>query len=176
MAIAIVIGIAVAAAIMLGLVNHFTKQTFPIDSEAEAIRTSNAHIWVSNNGSSSIAGLVVESVGSKPVSIEKIAVRGQIVPVGSWYYNNDPYIATPNNIKKELTYDDTLDRIEVTGDGDPEQFTRATGPLSLRPGQAMFLYLINPADISSADSGQGVTLNVEGGKANWVVFVYVTDS
>lgn len=175
MATGIVIGIAVVAAIMLGALSYFAKPTFPIDSEAAAIQLSNAHIWVASNGTSSIAGFVVESIGSKMASIEKITVRGQSVPMSSWYYNNDPSIVTPTNIKRDLTFDETLERIEVTGGGSPEQFTRASGNISLNPGQVIIIYLTNPANITANDSGLPVTLNVEGGKARSVHSVYVSN-
>jgi hypothetical protein len=116
-----------------------------------------------------VAGFVIQNTGGKTVSVQKISIRGQSVTIGSWYYNNSVSIATASNVQRELLYDDTLGTIEVTGGGAPEQFTQATGPISLQQGQAMFMYLANPAGIKAIDSGLAFTMNVQAGKASAAV-------
>lgn len=172
---AIGIGIAIVAVVIMGAVIFYQSPIVEHPSENIAIQISNSQIWVSNNGTASVAGLVVQNTGGKAVSVEKILVKGQLVPIGSWYYNNDPSVATASNIKKELKFDDTLGTIDVTGDGSPEQFTHASGPLPLQQGQAMFLYLANPADITAVDAGSAVTMNIQAGKAAAVESVNVVD-
>ena len=60
----------------------------------------------------------------------------------------------------------------VAGD---EQFSQASGPLSLEQGEAMFIYLANPAGITAIDSGLAFTMNVQAGKASAVNSVSVTN-
>lgn len=140
----------------------------------EAIEVSNARIWVAPNGTASVAGMVVHNTGNQVVSIGKIVLKGMSVPTNSWYYYNDSSVAMLSNLQRELIYDDTLDTVEVTGEGSPELFTRAGGPLSLQPGQMIFLYLANPARIDAADIDQTFRLNVHAGKAGARVPVSVT--
>jgi hypothetical protein len=50
-----------------------------------------------------------------------------------------------------------------------ESFTQASGgPVSLMQGQAIFVYLNNPAGITAIDSGLAFTINVQAGKASAV--------
>lgn len=140
---------------------------------SESIRTFNAHIWVTPNGTSSVGAFVVQNTGDTTVSISKITVRGQSVPTGSWWFNNDPLVATISNVQRGLTYDGTLATIEVTGAGPAEMFALATGPLSLEQGDAMILYFANPAGIAAIDSGLAFTMSVQAGKASAVESVSV---
>jgi hypothetical protein len=45
----------------------------------------------------------------------------------------------------------------------------ATGPISLQQGEAMFMYLANPAGIKAIDSGLAFTMNIQAGKASAAV-------
>jgi hypothetical protein len=161
--------ILIASVVLAAGVIFFGGSLFQTNTENEAIQVSNAHIWVSSNGSASVAGFVIQNTGGKTVSVQKISIRGQSVPIGSWYYNNSASIATASNVQRELIYDDTMGAIEVTGGGAPEQFTLATGPISLQQGQAMFMYLANPAGIKAIDSGLAFTMNIQAGKASAAV-------
>jgi hypothetical protein len=168
--------ILIASVVLAAGVIFFGGSLFQTNTENEAIQVSNAHIWVSNlNSSSSVAGFVVQNTGGKVVSVQTITIRGQSVPTGSWWYNNDPAVATAANIQRELTYDHTLAAIDVTGDMSDETFTQATGPISLEQGEAMFVYLANPAGINAIDSGLAFTMNVQAGKASAVNSVSVTN-
>jgi hypothetical protein len=159
--------------VLIGL--SFATRPEYVPSPHYAIQLSNEHIWVSPNGTSSVAGFVVQNTGSVVVAIENITVRGQSVPVASWYYNNSTTFSTAANLQRELKYDDSLNGIDVTGDTLEEQFTQASGPIELQPGQALFLYLANPADIAAAERGQAFTLYVVAGKASSVESVSVID-
>jgi hypothetical protein len=161
--------ILIASVVLAAGVIFFGGSLFQTNTENEAIQVSNTHIWVSSNGTSSVAGFVVQNTGGKAVSVQKITIRGQSVPTGSWWYNNDPAVATASNIQRELMYDDTLTAIEVTGDATPETFTQATGPVSLLQGQAVFIYLAKPAGINAIDSGLAYTMNIQAGKASAAV-------
>src|SRR6185503_9884216 len=144
--------IILIASVVLGAgVIFFGGSLFQTNTENESIQVSNTHIWVSANGTNSVAGFVVQNTGGKVVSIQGITIRGQSVPTGSWYYNNSASVATAANIQKELTSDFNLASIEVTGAAPAEQFTQAAGPVSLTQGQAAFIYLANPAGIKAID-------------------------
>ncbi|HEY8139963.1 MAG TPA: hypothetical protein VIE86_02655, partial [Nitrososphaera sp.] len=65
--------------------------------------------------------------------------------------------------------------INVNGVAGDEQFSVASGPISLPQGQAMFIYLANPAGIKAIDGGLAFTMNVQAGKASAVESVSVTN-
>lgn len=169
--------ILIASVVLAAGVIFFGGSLFQTNTENEAVRVSNVHIWVSPNGTSSVAGFVVQNTGGKVVSVQKITIRGESVPTGSWWYNNTSTVATATNIQTELTYDGDLhDGVDVRAStaGD-EEFTMASGPISLQQGDAMFVYLANPAGIAAIDSGLAFTMNVQAGKASAVESVSVTN-
>ena len=166
--------IILIASVVLGAgVIFFGGSLFQTNTENESIQVSNTHIWVAANGTSSEAGFVVQNTGGKVVAIQGITIRGQSVPTASWYYNSDPAVATAANIQKELTSEFDFTAIDVTGDGNPDTFTQATGPISLTQGKAAFIYLANPAGISAIDGGLSFTMNVQAGKASAVQSISV---
>ena len=167
--------ILIASVVLAAGVIFFGGSLFQTNTENEAVRVSNVHIWVAPNGTDSVAGFVVQNTGGKVVSVQKITIRGQSVPTGSWWFNNDPVVATASNIQRELTYDPTLIGINVDGVAGDEVFTLATGPISLEQGEAMFLYVEDPAGIAAIDSGLAFTMNVQAGKASAVESVSVTN-
>jgi hypothetical protein len=167
--------ILIASVVLAAGVIFFGGSLFQTNTENESIQVSNTHIWVTTNGSSSMAGFVVQNTGGKVVSVQKITIRGQSVPTNTWYYNNTQTIATAANIQRELVFDDSPTAIEVTGDTTPETFTQATGPISLEQGEAMFVYLVKPAGISAIDSGLAFTMNIQAGKASAVNSVSVVN-
>ncbi|HEY7734104.1 MAG TPA: hypothetical protein VIB07_04870 [Nitrososphaera sp.] len=162
--------ILIASVVLAAGVIFFGGSLFQTNTENEAIQVSNTHIWVSPNGTSSVAGFVIQNTGGKAVAVQKITIRGQSIPSASWYYNNTSTVATAANIQAELKFDDSLGTIDVRASTPgEEQFTQATGPISLLQGQAMFIYLAKPAGINAIDSGLAYTLNVQAGKASAAV-------
>jgi hypothetical protein len=157
--------IILIASVVLGAgVIFFGGSLFQTNTENESIQVSNAHIWVSPlNGTSSVAGFVVQNTGGKVVSIQSIAVRGVSVPVGSWYYNTAN--ATASNVMKSLKPDFSLNAVDVTGAAPEETFIQASGPISVSQGQAVFIYVANPGNIKSLDSGLAFNINVQAGKS-----------
>jgi hypothetical protein len=169
--------ILIASVVLAAGVIFFGGSLFQTNTENEAIQVSNTHIWVSPNGTSSVAGFVVQNTGGKVVSVQKITIRGQSVPTGSWWYNNTQTVATAGNIQTELKYENDLhDGVDVRASTPgPEVFTMASGPISLEQGEAMFIYLANPAGITAIDSGLAFTMNIQAGKASAVNSVSVVN-
>lgn len=145
---------------------------FETNAHQESIQLSNSHVWVSATGPS-IAGFVVQNTGDAPVSIQKITLRGQAVPLSSWYYNNSANVANLENIRTELRYDSSPIAVNVDSSGPEEQFTLATGAVTLQQGQAMFVYLEDPANMSLLDAGFDANLSVHAGSASATSVVHV---
>jgi filamentous hemagglutinin family protein len=163
--------ILIASVVLAAGVIFFGGSLYQTNTQNEAIQVSNTHIWVSANGTSSIAGFAVQNTGGKVVAIQSITIRGQSVPVASWYYNTVD--ATAANIQKELTSDFTPASVNVNGVAGEEAFDAATGPITLAQGKAAFVYLANPSGISMIDAGHDASLNVHASSASSIVSVHV---
>ena len=162
--------IVLIASVVLGAgVIFFGGSLFQSNTENEAIQVSNSHIWV--NSTASQAGFVVQNTGGTVVSVQTITIRGTSVPTSAWYYNI--VNATQANIQNELTFDTAGGLSSVALKSGAANFIPATGPVSLKQGQAAIVYLNNPAGISSLDSGLAFTMNVQAGKSSAVQSVSV---
>jgi hypothetical protein len=164
--IGIVIAVVVVALLAWGAAAFFFGGPNEGQYDREIIVAFETHIWISPNGTSSVAGMIVQNGGLNVVNVEKITIekstgRWQPVPMASWYYNDSKAIATTANILKGLKYDGTLDAIDVTGDGISEQFSQAKGPITLGSGYAMFLCLANPANIQGESVGQTFKVKIQ---------------
>jgi hypothetical protein len=175
--------IILIASVVLGAgVIFFGGSLFQTNTENEAIQVSNSHIWVGANATGtpnpdSVAGFVVQNTGGKVVSIQSITVRGQSVPNSQWYYNSA--LATATNTQKELRWETNFDLADydLDGDGaDDDALTKATGPISLNQGQAVFIFLDSPAGINSLDTGLAFTVNIAAGKSSAVQSVSVVSA
>ncbi len=159
--------VLIASVVLAAGLVFFGGSIFEASAKVEAIQVSNSHVWVSASGSS-VAGFVVQNIGDAPVSLQKISLRGQAVPVSSWYYNNSASVATQDNIMTELRYDSSPGSVNVGGSSAEELFTQANGAITLQQGQAMFVYLDNPANLSMLDAGFDMSLNVQAEKVGSV--------
>jgi hypothetical protein len=153
--------------------NETELQPSPSNSGNESIRVLNTHIWVTPNGTSSVGALVVQNTGGTTVSVSSITVARQSVPLSSWWYSKDPLVVTASNMQRPLTFDATLAVIEVTGAPPGETFQQTTRSIPLKQGEAMFLYLANPAGMTAVHGGLAYTMNVQAGKASAVNSVSV---
>lgn len=165
--------IVLIASVVLGAgVIFFGGSLFQSNTETEAIQVSNEHIWVASNGTNSVGAFVVQNTGGKVVSIQSVSVRGQSIPTSAWWFNTVD--ATATNIQRELVFDGNVSNgVNVNGVAGDEPFTLATGPISLQQGQAVIVYLDDPAGIEAIDSGLAFNINVQAGKATAVKSVSV---
>jgi hypothetical protein len=165
--------IVLIASVVLGAgVIFFGGSLFQTNTEQEAIQVTNEHIWVNNT--SSQAAFVIQNTGGKVVSVNTISVRGTSVPVAQWYYNNDIAL-TAADIQTELAKDNDGNQLSININGSSKTFTQASGPISLKQGQAAIVYLSNPAGIKSIDSGLSFNMNILAGKASAVKSVSVVN-
>ena len=152
--------IILIASVVLGAgVIFFGGSIFEANAENDGIKTSNGHIWVATNGTSSVASLVVQNTGDTVVSLSSITVRGMAVPTSSIYFNTVD--ATATNIQRELTSDFSLTSVDVTGSAPEETFTHAVNQISLSQGQAVIIYIVNPGQVTALDMNQQFTVNVQ---------------
>jgi hypothetical protein len=155
--------ILIASVVLGAAVIFFGGSIFEANAENDGIKTSNGHIWVATNGTSSVASLVVQNTGDTVVSLSSITVRGMAVPTSSIYFNTVD--ATATNIQRELTSDFSLTSVDVTGSAPEETFTHAVNQISLSQGQAVIIYIADPGQVTALDMNQEFTVNVQAGGA-----------
>lgn len=165
--------IVLIASVVLGAgVIFFGGSLFQTNTEQEAIQVSNAHLWV--NSTASQGAFVVKNTGGKVVSVSSIDVRGTTVPFTSWYYNANQTLMTAQNIQTPLKFDTgAITSIDINNT--PATFTLAPGPISLKQGEVAIIYMVNPAGITSTDSGVAYNINVKAGKSSAVQSVSVVN-
>ncbi|MGI0024228.1 MAG: hypothetical protein ACREA4_03660 [Nitrososphaera sp.] len=165
--------IILIASVILGAgVIFFGGSMFQTNTQQESVKVSNSHIWVATNDTS-VAAFAVQNTGGKPVSLTSISIRGLSVPLSSVWFNT--LDASANNIQTEFTADyDPSDGVDVDSTlAGQEAFTAATGPVSLDQGDAVIVYIEDPANIDAIDAGLSMTLNIQAGQANAVQSVSV---
>jgi len=168
--------IILIASVILGAgVIFFGGSMFQTNTQQESVKVSNSHIWVATNDTST-AAFAVQNTGGKPVSLTSISIRGLSVPLNLVYGNTAD--ATATNIQTEFIADYNLaDGVDVDGDGVQDAFDvgldPATGPVSLDQGQAVIIYINDPASIDAIDAGQAMTVSIQAGQASAVQSVSV---
>jgi len=164
--------IILIASVILGAgVIFFGGSMFQTNTQQESVKVSNSHIWVATNNTST-AAFAVQNVGGKPVSLTSISIRGLSVPLSSVFFNTVD--ATATNIQTEFIADYSEATVDVNSlVAGEEAFTAATGPVSLDQGQAVIIYINDPASIDAIDAGQAMTLSLQAGQANAVQSVSV---
>ncbi|MGH9878901.1 MAG: hypothetical protein ACRD5H_14815 [Nitrososphaerales archaeon] len=149
------------------------KRTFagqPSGTQSQSIKVSNSHIWVATNNTST-AAMVVQNTGSTQGTITVMSIRGLAIPLSSVYLNTVD--ATTTNIQTELIADYSEYTVDADSDPAEEVFTLATSPITLYPGQAVIIYIDEPANIDAIDAGLSMTLNIQAGQASAVQSVVV---
>ncbi len=178
--------IILIASVVLGAgVVFFGGSMFQSSSQEKSIQVTNAHVWVGMANTTtpySQAAFVVQNTGSKAIAISSVTLRGTSVPTSSWYYDNtatdmtsintqtnlNPYTWTAGGLK---TLSGTVS-IKLGGSTTGSQFTAATGPVSLAPGQLAIIYL-NGSGLGSTDAGLQLTMNVGDGQTTAVQTVSI---
>jgi len=185
--------IILVSSVVLGAgVVLYGSSLFQGGTQTEAIRVSDAKLWVHANAPDGLSwGAVgVRNTGDKVVSIDKIQPRGSDIPFEQWYADNtinDPAIIQAalnhtgwSGIDGKLVdqtnyqnagcnpgFDLTVD-LDGVGTTITEciEADAATGPISLDPGQAVIIYFqLTNGTITTLDTGVQTNVGIYAGKA-----------
>lgn len=153
---------------------------FQTNTQSESIKVSNVHAWVNNTDDDSVTAFAIQNVGSKPITVNSISMRGLPIPTANWY-SCDPTLAacsSPTNINTELTVDYDCNSLPatclVTLAGGPA--TMAPGPIGLAQGQATIVFVVEAGSINQIDSGNTYALQIQAGQASAVQQVLVVSA
>jgi hypothetical protein len=161
--------IILIASVVLGAgVIFFGGSMFQTNTQSESIKVSNVHAWVSPTNSTSVTAFAIQNVGSKPITVNSISMRGLPVPTASWY-SCAPTDATncsaPTNINTELT-GDYVPSNGVTLASGATTFT--AGSIGLAQGQATIVYVSEAGNLDAIDAGNTYSLQIQAGQASAV--------
>ncbi|MEM2760594.1 MAG: hypothetical protein QXU32_00210 [Nitrososphaerales archaeon] len=192
--------IIVVASVVLGTaVTLFGTSLFQTGASQQSIDVTGQNLWINTdvNGDGTaddplvVGSVAVRNTGDKLIAIDKISVRGALVPFTQWYASNpDPAVTTPQHVQSQFLYDDELEAYDPVA-RTPASISIPTaagnlnlgiqnGPVSLDPGKSTIIYFVVPGDftgvvdvITSADVGAAATLKVNAGQLTSVQSVTV---
>ena len=161
--------IILIASVVLGAgVIFFGGSMFQTNTSSESIKVTNVHSWVASNGTGTVTAFAIQNVGSKPIAISQINMRGFSVPQTNWF-SCGPVCGTTTNLNTELQPDYTPLSINL-----PSGTTAFTaGPVGLAQGQATIVYLQNAGTLLPIDAGNTYSLQIQAGQATAVQQVLV---
>ena len=172
--------IILVASVVLGTgVVLYGTSLFQTGAQSSGVSTQGVHVWVNSASSPTYVwgAAEIRNSGDKILSVDQINVRGSQVPFANWYYDNSARV-TAANFQSQLNYTGT-DTNGVMKNGvygtatntctnSPAFainefassssvtmcFSKATGPISLKPGDKAIVYFQVPVGIlSTVDAG-----------------------
>jgi hypothetical protein len=166
--------IILIASVILGAgVIFFGGSMFQTNTQAESIKVTNVHAWVNSNNTS-VTAFAIQNVGSKPITVNSISLRGLPVPTAQWFSCSPTDAALcshPNNINTELTADYLPNNGVLLAQGYQSTFT--SGSVGLAQGQATIVFVKEAGTIDAIDSGNTYALQIQAGQASSVTNVLV---
>jgi hypothetical protein len=147
--------ILVVSVLLATVVTYYAINMTTTRVQEENLKITKAHIWA--NSSVKVAGFVIVNIGGRDTLIDKFQVRGQDIAWG----NDVKYNRTSSAPAADLTLVPTV------------TLTNSTNDLSLKSGQCLIMYIVNPGTISVEDVGTTCSITVFTASAQYKVEVNV---
>jgi hypothetical protein len=181
--------IILVASVVLGTgVVLYGTSLFQTGAQSSGVSVQGAHVWVNSTSTPTYVwgAAEIRNSGDKILSVDQINVRGTQVPFASWYFDSDPTRVTAANFQSQLNYTKT-DATGVmksfyglgtpcanspsfginefgTGTNPSLCFTKASGPISLKPGDRAVVYFQIPSGVlSTVDAGSQSSVAIYAG-------------
>jgi len=148
--------ILVVSVLLATVVTYYAINMTTTRVQEENLRISKPHIWA--NSTVAQAAFVVVNIGGRDTLIDKIQVRGQDLEWTEYeiYYNRT------TTAPSDPTYQDSF-----------AGWDNATADLSLKSGQYLIMYIVDPGTISVEDVGTTCSITVFTASAQYKVEVNV---
>ena len=187
--------IILVASVVLGTgVVIYGTSLFQTGAQSQGISTQGIKVWVNSTASQGYAwgAAAVRNTGDKLVSVDTISVRGTAVPFTNWYFTTDPLSVTSGNIQTAFNFTKTdannlmknstsaftntancnvalASHLNIDEDaGGPLPglcMSQASGPISLKPGQATVVYFKLPNGVlTTVDAGASSSVAIYAGQ------------
>jgi len=151
--------ILVVSVLLATVVTYYAINMTTTRVQEENLKISKAHIWA--NSTDQQAAFVIVNIGGRDTLIDKIQVRGQYI---AWNASEIFYNRTTTAPTLDLTFQNDPSTALDNGAGDD---------LSLKSGECLVMYLINPGTISVEDVGTTCSITVFTASAQYKVEVNV---
>ncbi len=185
--------IILVASVVLGTgVVLYGTSLFQTGAQSSGLTAQGVHVWINATSGATKnwawGAAEIRNSGDKILSVDQISVRGAQVPYSSWFFDNDPTRVTSTNFQSQLNYTGTnatgimksyygTNGINSCPTGvafcineygtntNPNlQFTQASGPLSLKPGDKVIVYFQVPTGVlSTVDAGSSSSVAIYAG-------------
>ena len=149
--------ILVVAVLLASVVVFYAINVTSTRVQEESLQIYKKHIWHNGQGFAEGAFLVT-NIGGRDLVIDKISVRGQECAWSTVYYNKMDTPMSEDLIYVDPEVDGSL--AGVTLGGTTYTFSTTTGPLILRSGHSIIIYLTNPDSVSVNDVGVTIGITV----------------
>jgi hypothetical protein len=166
----LVVSILLATVLTFYAINVTTNST-----QQESLAMSNLHVWYCNysgEAAFSQAAFVLINTGGKDVVLQSITARSQPIPWGYVFYNTTntatigglgPY---PENITASSS-GHILPPIHATGNSSAIWVSPTSGPITLKSGWTLIVYIDHPDSVGMNDIGTPVQVTVFTANAQW---------
>ena len=149
--------ILVVSVLLATVVTYYAINMTTTRVQEENLKVTKGHIWA--NSTVAQAAFVLVNIGGRDTLIDKIQVRGQDL---GWTDYTIYYNRTTSEPVSDLTYLNNF-----TG------YTTATDDLSLKSGQCLVVYIVDPGTISVADIGTTCSMTTFTASAQYKIEVNV---
>jgi hypothetical protein len=163
--------ILVVSILLATVVTYYAINVTTNSTQQESLAMSNLHVWYCNYSGMrgfTQAAFVLVNTGGKDVVLQSITVRSQPTAWGYVFYANTD-IAT---IQKLEPYPGNITGTEIppitaTGNTTDISVVGATGPITLKSGWTLIVYLDHPDSVGMNDIGTPVAVTVFTANAQW---------
>jgi len=152
--------ILVVSVLLATVVTYYAINMTTTRVQEENLRIVKAHIWA--NSSDQVAGFVVANIGGRDTLIDKIQIRGQVMPWAPVYFERTTSAPAEDLVFLNATAEFLLGNLE-----------NATADLSLKSGSYLTMYIDSPGTISVDDVGVTCSITVFTASAQYKVEVNV---
>ena len=177
--------IILVASVVLGSgVVLYGASLFQSGTQQESISVSNVKVWVHATDTNGLAwgAAGIRNTGDKVVSVDKIQIRGAVVPFAQWYpdttvssvlfqqaLNFTGWSGTAGLLNTQATATTcTTETVRLNLGGSATDHVCAnagSGPVSLAPGSSAIIYFkLTNGTLTSLDSGANTSVNIFAGK------------
>jgi len=153
--------ILVVSVLLATVVTYYAINMTTTRVQEENLRITKAHIWA--NSTEKLAGFVVVNIGGRDTLIDKIQVRGRVIPWSTKIHYKIQSTAPAND----------LPFIADNNFGGYKNGTDTMGDLALKSGECLVMYIEDPGTISVEDVGVTCSITVFTASAQYKVEVNV---
>ena len=184
--------IILVASVVLGTgVVLYGTSLFQTGAQSSGLTAQGVHVWINATSGATTnwawGAAEIRNSGDKILSVDQISVRGTQIPYSNWFFDNDPSRVTSTNFQSQLNYTGTNATGVMKsyyGSATPTcaagmqfcineygtttnpnlQFTQASGPISLKPGDKVIVYFQIPNGVlSTVDAGASSSVAIYAG-------------